>query len=71
MFAQVVDATGKFILPGLWDAMVSYQWYYGEIMLNYGVTSTVDVGIGQEVAPAYRDGVLKGKIRGPRAFTAS
>jgi hypothetical protein len=67
--AQVIDARGKFVLPGLWDAMVSYQWYYGEIMLNYGVTSTIDVGIAGEIGAAYRDGVLKGKIRGPRAFT--
>jgi hypothetical protein len=67
--AQVVDARGKFVLPGLWDAMVSYQWYYGEIMLNYGITSTIDVGIAGEIGAAYRDGVLKGKIRGPRAFT--
>jgi Amidohydrolase family/IPT/TIG domain len=67
--AEVIDARGKFVLPGLWDAMVSYQWYYGEIMLNYGITSTVDVGIAGEVGAAFRDGVLKGKIRGPRPFT--
>ena len=42
--AVVIDARGKFVLPGLWDAMVSYQWFYGEIMLNYGITSTIDVG---------------------------
>jgi hypothetical protein len=67
--AQVIDARGKYVLPGLWDAMVSYQWYYGEIMLNHGITSTIDVGIAGEIGAAYRDGVLKGKIRGPRPFT--
>jgi hypothetical protein len=67
--AQVIDARGKFVLPGLWDAMVSYQWYYGEIMLNHGITSTIDVGIAGEIGAAYRDGVLKGKIRAPRPFT--
>ena len=67
--AEVIDADGKFVLPGLWDAMVSYQWFYGEIMLNHGITSTIDVGIAGEIGAAYRDGVLLGKIRGPRAFT--
>ena len=67
--AEVIDAGGKFVLPGLWDAMVSYQWFYGEIMLNHGITSTLDVGIAGEIGAAYRDGVLLGKIRGPRAFT--
>ena len=67
--AEVIDADGKFIVPGLWDAMVSYQWFYGEIMLNHGITSTIDVGIAGEIGAAYRDGVLLGKIRGPRAFT--
>lgn len=67
--AVVIDARGKFVLPGLWDAMVSYQWFYGEIMLNYGITSTIDVGIAGEIGAAFRDGVLMGKIRAPRAFT--
>jgi hypothetical protein len=67
--AQVIDARGKFVLPGLWDAMVSYQWYYGEPMLNYGITSTIDVGIAGEIGAPYRDGVLKGKIRAPRPFS--
>jgi hypothetical protein len=67
--AVVIDARGKFVLPGLWDAMVSYQWFYGEIMLNYGITSTIDVGIAGEIGAAFRDGVLMGKIRAPRPFT--
>ena len=67
--AVVIDARGKFVLPGLWDAMVSYQWFYGEIMLNYGITATIDVGIAGEIGAAYRDGVLMGKIRAPRPFT--
>jgi len=67
--AEIIDAAGKFVLPGLWDAMVSYQWFYGEIMLNHGITSTIDVGIAGEIGAAFRDGVLMGKIRAPRPFT--
>ena len=48
--AQVIRADGKFILPGLWDSQVSYNWYYAEPMLNSGITSTIDVGIAGEIA---------------------
>jgi len=67
--AQVIRADGKFILPGLWDAQVSYQWYYGEVMLNYGITSTIDVGIAGEIGAPHRDAVHRGLVRGPRPFT--
>ena len=58
--ATVIGAEGKFILPGLWDSQVSYSWYFGEIMLNYGITSTIDVGNSREVAIAHRDAVHAG-----------
>src|SRR3989338_6214812 len=67
--AQVVRADGKFILPGLWDSQVSYNWYYGEVMLNHGITSTIDVGIAGEIGAPHRDAVHKGLVRGPRPFT--
>ena len=67
--AQVIRADGKFILPGLWDAQVSYNWYYAEVMLNYGITSTIDVGIAGEIGAPHRDAVHKGFVRGPRPFT--
>jgi hypothetical protein len=67
--AQVINAAGKFVLPGLWDGQVSYQWYYGEIMLNNGITATIDVGNSGEIAVPHRDAVIHGKSRGPRPFT--
>ena len=67
--AAVIDATGKYVLPGLWDAQVSYNWYYGEIMLNHGITSTIDVGNSGELSVAQRDAAIKGHVRGPRSFT--
>ena len=67
--ATVIDAEGKFILPGLWDSQVSYNWYYGEIMLNYGITSTIDVGNSGEVAAPHRDAVHAGLLRAPRTYT--
>ncbi len=67
--ATVIDADGKFILPGLWDSQVSYNWYYGEVMLNYGITSTIDVGNSGEIAIPHRDAVHAGILRAPRTYT--
>src|SRR5256885_799692 len=36
--AQVINADGKFILPGLWDALDNFVWDQGEILLTNGVT---------------------------------
>jgi len=64
--AQVIKADGKFILPGLWDAQVVYQWYFGEMMLNHGITSTIDVANPGELAVPLRDAILQGSnaVRG-------
>src|SRR5215468_4237227 len=39
--AQVVDLSGKFIIPGLFDSHVHWQDYMGELYVNHGVTSIV------------------------------
>ena len=67
--AWIIKADGKYVLPGLFDSQNSYSWYFGEGMLNRGVTSTIDVGTTGETAVPYRDAVFHGKARGPRAFT--
>ena len=66
--AQVIKADGKFVVPGLWDFQVNYAWFWGELFLSQGVTSTVDIGNGEEVSIAHRDAVTHGKITGPRTF---
>jgi predicted amidohydrolase len=67
--ATIIRADGKFILPGLFDSQNSYSWYFGEAMLNHGVTSTIDVGTTGETAVPYREAVFREKTRGPRTFT--
>src|SRR5438874_3124814 len=67
--AWIIKADGKYVLPGLFDSQNSYSWYFGEAMLNHGVTSTIDVGTTGETAVPYRDAVFHGKARGPRTFT--
>ena len=49
--ARVINATGKFVLPGLWESQTAYSWYFGEALLNHGITSSIDVGTEAEVAP--------------------
>src|SRR5579864_3110716 len=39
--ARVIDATGKWITPGLFDSMSAGNWMYGEAYLYWGVTSLV------------------------------
>src|SRR5438552_19203114 len=39
--AQILDLSGKFIIPGLFDSHVHWQEYMGELYVNHGVTSIV------------------------------
>ena len=67
--ARVINAAGKFVLPGLWDSQTAYSWYFGEAMLNHGITASIDVGTDEEMAVPHRDAVLHGKDLGPRTYT--
>jgi len=67
---ETLDATGKWVLPGLWDNYGNYSWYLGDAMLRQGITSFVDIGNGEEVSIVHRDAVNAGKIRGPRTWAA-
>src|SRR5580692_9497403 len=42
--AQVIEATGKFVLPGLWDTHAHTRDYDGALNIHFGVTSTMDMG---------------------------
>ncbi len=53
----------------MWDSQLNYFWFDGELMLNQGVTASIDVGQGEELSLAHREAVNHGKIRGPRTFT--
>ena len=69
--AQVISARGKFIVPGLIDGHSHYRSWVGELDLNHGVTSIIDVGNPAEWMLALREGIAKGKItRLPRIYSA-
>jgi imidazolonepropionase-like amidohydrolase len=67
--AQVIDAKGKTILPGLIDGHCHYWEWMGELYLAYGVTTCPDINNSPtEWIIAQKEGIQKGKIRGPRLW---
>ncbi len=68
--AQVINADGKFIIPGLIDSHGYGTWFINDMYINHGVTSTVDNGLGGELSIVHREAVNRGKIAGPRYITS-
>src|SRR5215469_11444887 len=69
--AHVVDATGKFVLPGLWDMHAHFeQVEWGPIYLAAGVTTVRDCGNEFEFITAVRDAIAQNRGLGPRLLLA-
>jgi hypothetical protein len=68
---QITEAEGKFIIPGLIDSHVHYDWWEGELFINHGVTSIYAMGGSSNSANALRKGINSGKIVGPRMFSSA
>lgn len=69
--AIVVDATGKYLIPGLWDMHV--HWYdqeYLPLFLANGVTG-IRLMLGAPMHYDWRKEIELGKLPGPRMFIAS
>ena len=69
--ATLVDARGKYVLPGLIDLHVHYRDWAPELYLNHGVTSVVDLGSATDWIQAQKAGIANGTIPGPRLFIAA
>ena len=67
---QVINASGKFIIPGLIDSHGYGTWFINDMYINHGVTATVDNGLGGELSIVHREAVNHGKIAGPRYITS-
>jgi imidazolonepropionase-like amidohydrolase len=66
---RVVDARGKFLIPGLWDFHVHLAQAgqaSGPLFLAYGVTSVRDCGSTFAVLRDWREKVAAGTLAGPR-----
>lgn len=68
--AHVINARGKWVLPGLIDAKGNYNWHYGEAYLHYGVTSVMVSGGRSDEGLAERDAINHGIYPGPRLYQA-
>src|SRR5207244_7522510 len=69
--ATMVDISGKFLLPGLWDMHSHfYQVEFGPAYLAAGITTARDVGNDIEFDTALRDAAKQGKGLGPRMLLA-
>ncbi len=76
---RVVDATGKFVIPGLWDMHIHSffgDWVPGgrevtlPLLLAHGVTGARDMGSDLEPILAARKDVAEGRLLGPRLVVA-
>jgi len=77
--AQVVDGSGKFLIPGLWDMhvhMVFGDWFPQSeeialpLFLANGVTGVRDMGGELDVLQRWRREISQGKLLGPRIVTS-
>lgn len=67
----VIDGTGKFLIPGLWDMHAHYeQVEWGPIYLAAGVTTARDCGNEFDYITTVRDTVASGKGIGPEILIA-
>jgi hypothetical protein len=68
--ADVIDVTGKTVLPGFIDGHCHWESFWGEVYLHLGVTTCVQIET-QQNGPwglAQKEGTEAGKIRGPRIW---
>jgi imidazolonepropionase-like amidohydrolase len=69
--ATIVDVSGKYLLPGLWDMHAHlYQAELGPAYLAAGITTARDVGNDLEFATTMRDAANQGRGLGPRLLLA-
>src|SRR4030095_6581365 len=69
--ARVVDVSGQYILPGLWDMPSHlYQVEFGPTYLAAGITTARDVGNDIEFGTSLRDAAKQRRGLGPRLLLA-
>ena len=75
-FKKQIDGTGKFLIPGLWDAHVHFAYIEElapsmfDLFLAYGVTSVRDTGGKLEFVKYWKDQASKDSLSSPRVMIA-
>lgn len=73
---NIIDATGKFMIPGLWDAHVHFAYMEDlapsmfKLFLIYGITSVRDTGGEIEFVKSWKDKALANPDSAPRVKIA-
>jgi len=71
--ARVIDATGKYLIPGLWDMHVHLSYARASalpVLVANGVTGVRDMGSDLGEIDAWRAQIAAGVIAGPRIVRA-
>lgn len=70
--ADVVDVSGRTVMPGFMDGHGHLEDFHGELYLHLGITSCFSINTFQDGpwALAQKRGTQLGKIRGPRIFVS-
>ncbi|MEJ1238360.1 amidohydrolase family protein [Chryseolinea sp. T2] len=66
---KVIDATGKFAMPGLWDNHVHYSGSNGVMHMGCGVTHVRDMANSFDLLDQKKE-IDEGRMIGPRIITA-
>jgi imidazolonepropionase-like amidohydrolase len=66
--AKVINAEGKYILPGLWDTHAHTRDFDGALNIHFGVTSTMDMGNLMDWILSLQEARAKQMSFGPRIF---
>jgi imidazolonepropionase-like amidohydrolase len=76
----IIDGSGKYLIPGLWDmhvhfrggdSLISENKHLLNLFLANGITGVRDAG--GDITPAvidWQDAIAKGDLKGPRIFTS-
>src|SRR5690242_12284009 len=68
--AEVIDVSGKTILPGFIDGHGHLEDFHGELYLHLGITTCAQIELYQDGpwSRAQKEGTRAGHIRGPRIW---
>lgn len=73
---KIIDGTGKYLIPGLWDAHVHFAFIEDlapsmfDLFLAYGITSVRDTGGKLEFVKKWKDKAMADPTKAPRVMIA-
>jgi hypothetical protein len=70
--ASIIDGTGRFLIPGLWDmhVHVSHEDVFFPLLLAHGVTGIREMGNDLDLVRSWQKAIGEGRRLGPRMYLA-